>query len=104
MFKRKLKGMSKNTKGTLTILIREIQDIHPKYKEEILNSIKEGDINKCCEAWLKAKDDLDVLLNSWIKPNNLHPEDVQVLKSDGLVYLHSTPEGFKLSLGEKNDA
>lgn len=101
MFKRKLKGMSKDTKGTLTILIREIQDIYPKYKEEILDAIDKNDTNRCCEAWLKAKDDLDVLLNSWIKANDLHPEDVQVLKSDGLVYLHSTPEGFKLTLDEK---
>lgn len=64
--------MDPDTKATLEVLIREIQDILER------------------EYW--SEPDIKELLNSWIKANDLHPENVQHTIEHGTSYYFSKVE------------
>lgn len=55
----KISGINKETKGTLAILIREISDI-------IDNE----------PTYYRSLSKIDTTLRSWIRANDLHPEEV----------------------------
>ena len=59
----KIKDVDSETKATVTILIREIQDI-----------LKQPHLRVS-----QIKTEISELLDSWIKANDLHPEHIQIL-------------------------
>jgi len=59
----KIKDVDSETKATVTILIREIQDI-----------LKQPHLRVS-----QIKTEISELLDSWIKANDLHPEHVKIL-------------------------
>lgn len=62
MFKKKrIRDVHQDAIGVITILIHEIQDIITRYRDKYM--IKDDCLNE-----------LDDLMDSWIKANKLHPE------------------------------
>ena len=66
-WKKKPKEISEETKATLEVLIHEIQQI-----------IKAKKVSPLTHA---LTFELEILLDSWIKANNLHPEQVITINS-----------------------
>jgi hypothetical protein len=69
MFKKKrIRDVHQDAMGVITILIYEIQTIITRYRDKYMS--KDACLNE-----------LDDLIDSWIKANDLHPEHVKTFSS-----------------------